>query len=291
MSATIQLKGGLGNQLFQIFGTLGICKLNDYQFYLDKSMVRSSIKHLLKSLVEELHSKFLERPVDVEIASIQQQRFSQYSLVKLQTSEVPHVIFNAYFQSFYFFEHCRDLVFDHLINKQDSQLMNQVDTLHQSIVSQFPNKQLVFVHRRKGDYADPIHNGYFAILSMDYYQKAFEKFNQENTCFVIFSEDQDDTKQEFDQHFPNLTKFYVEYLHDYIELLLMSKMDGAIIANSTFSSWGAYLMDYHRTKTIVAPKYWFAEWNIHRLDFLESHWTLIENNEVYQHVTVDPKRK
>ena len=73
-------------------------------------------------------------------------------------------------------------------------------------------------------------------------------------------------------------------------MLLMSKMDGAIIANSTFSAWGAYLMDFYRCKTIVCPKYWFAEWDIHRLDCVEKHWNFVENVEMFKNVTVDPRR-
>ena len=70
----------------------------------------------------------------------------------------------------------------------------------------------------------------------------------------------------------------------------MSKMDGAIIANSTFSAWGAYLMDYYRCKTVVCPKYWFSEWDIHRFDCMEKHWIFVENVEMFKNVPVDPRR-
>ena len=71
----------------------------------------------------------------------------------------------------------------------------------------------------------------------------------------------------------------------------MSKMDGAIISNSTFSLWGAYLMDYYRCKKIVCPKYFFNEWDIHRYDFFEKHWIFIENQDTFRNVSVDPQRK
>jgi hypothetical protein len=293
MSATICLKGGLGNQLFQIFSVWGICKFNDYTFYLNKNSVCPSVRKILNNLIEELNTNFHSSP-STNPSSIHQHRFSQYSQVVLKKEDVPHVLFNGYFQSFYFFENYRDVVFDYLLKQQDPTIMNKVDSIHNSIRLKHPNKQLVFVHRRKGDYQHPVHNGYYAILSFDYYRKAFAEFDQENTCFVVFSDDPENTQKEFDKEFPNVTKVYTHDDHsvsnDYIDLLLMSKMDGAIIANSTFSCWGAYLMDFHRTKTVVAPKYWFAEWNTHRLDFFEKHWKLIENTEVYQNVAIDPKR-
>ena len=58
-------------------------------------------------------------------------------------------------------------------------------------------------------------------------------------------------------YFPNMSK-------DYVDLMLMSEMDGAIIANSSFSWWGAYLMEIKKEKQntspfIVGPKQWYTE--------------------------------
>lgn len=289
MSATVVLKGGIGNQLFQIFSCLGICKTNDYNFYLDKNLPSSSVRILLNKLLDGLDENYKLKPMNV-IGAIKEQRFSQYCRVVLDKEIAPHVLFTGYFQSFFYFEKIRNLVFDHLLHNQDSTLMEQVQNLYNEIQTKYPNKKFVFVHRRKGDYKDSKHNGYFAILSLKYYRKAFAEFDAQNTCFVIFSDEVEDTKQEFNEEFPNVTKHYVENQKDYIELLLMSRMDGAIIANSTFSCWAAYLMDFDRNKKVVSPKYWYSEWNIHRLDFLEKHWKLIENKEVYEHVQKDPKR-
>ena len=121
---------------------------------------------------------------------------------------------------------------------------------------------------------------------MSYYKEALTHFNEDECIFIIFSDNQINSFDEFD--FLKYKEFIID--EDYIELLLMSKMDGAIIANSTFSLWGAYLMDYYRCKQVVCPKYWFAEWDIHRFDCFEKHWTFIENQEMFRKVAVDPRR-
>ena len=145
---------------------------------------------------------------------------------------------------------------------------------------------MVFIHRRSNDYTDPIHKGYYTVLPMNYYKEALKNFDENECVFIIFSDIQVKTMDEFS--FLKHKEFIIE--EDYIELLLMSKMDGAIIANSTFSAWGAYLMDYYRCKTIVCPKYWFAEWDIHRFDCMEKHWIFIENTEMFKNISIDPRR-
>ena len=125
----------------------------------------------------------------------------------------------------------------------------------------------------------------FKKLSIEYYKKALSHFNQDECVFIVFCESS--SIEEFD--FLKCKEFIVE--DDYIELLLMSKMDGAILSNSSISFWGAYLMDYYKCKKIICPKYLFAEWDIHRYDCFQKHWIFIENKEMIENVFLDPQFK
>jgi len=207
--------------------------------------------------------------------------------IKLDKSKNKNVILEGYFQSFYYFENIRDFVFETVLKNQSDELLNKVNSKYQELKTLYPNKQLIMIHCRKGDYNNKLHNNYYPILSKEYYDKALSYFNQDECAFIIFSDEIETTKKEF----INLKyKEFITLEEDYIEFLLMTKLDGAIIANSTFSLWSAYLMDYYRTKKIVCPKYFFREWDIHRLDFFEKHWIFIENREVFKDVLVDPRR-
>lgn len=287
---SIELKGGLGNQLFQIFSLMGISKKNNYDYLIDKSYnsdrkpywdtILSKIPNCENKEIEFMNSKD-------EIFAVNENRFTQYTDIEIDKNQMPNVLLKGYFQSFFYFEHIRENVFDLLIKNQKPEILNKVNELYNHLKLKYPNKKLIFIHRRKGDYQDPIHKGFFQILPMSYYKEALSHFDQDECAFIIFCEDQLATLEEFE--FLKHKEFIIE--EDYIELLLMSKMDGAIISNSTFSLWGAYLMDYYRCKKVVCPKYFFREWDIHRCDFFEKHWIFIENQDTFRNVQVDPLRK
>lgn len=294
---SINLKGGLGNQMFQIFSLMGIAKKNGYEYILDKTYSdnRKTYWDNILSEIPNCEDKYLKMYSNSDlivseeqsaIHQVNENRSTQYLDIELDKNEMKNVLLKGYFQSFYYFENIRDRVFEIILKNQNKEIMKKVDDIYKKLKQKYPNKKLVFIHRRAGDYTDPIHKGYYAVLPMSYYKEALKNFNQDECVFVIFSDIQVKTMDEFS--FLKHKEFIVE--EDYIELLLMSKMDGAIIANSTFSAWGAYLMDYYRCKTVVCPKYWFAEWDIHRFDCMEKHWIFVENTEMFRNVPVDPRR-
>jgi hypothetical protein len=120
------------------------------------------------------------------------------------------------------------------------------------------------MHFRLGDYKKlPEH---YVILSIDYYRAALncilEKNNLEKTV-LYFCEDQD-----LEDVGEIITKLKTEFstlefkradpeLEDWEQLILMSLCRHNIIANSTFSWWGAYLNIYWQ-KMVVCPLTWFG---------------------------------
>jgi len=287
---SINLRGGLGNQMFQLFSLMGISNKNNYEYIIDKNY-RDNRKTYWNNILnnipncEDVKTKMEQNNVS-DIHLINEQRSTQYTDITLNKSDMPNVILNGYFQSFYYFEDIRDRVYDIILKHQNPEIMKKVHEIYMKLKQKYKNKKLIFIHRRAGDYTDPIHKGYYAVLPISYYKEALKHFDQNECVFIVFSDVPSNLFHEFS--FLKHKEFINE--EDYIELLLMCKMDGAIIANSTFSAWGAYLMDYYRCKTIVCPKYWFAEWDIHRFDCMEKHWIFIENVEMFKNVSVDPRR-
>jgi hypothetical protein len=75
------------------------------------------------------------------------------------------------------------------------------------------------------------------VLDLDYYKNAVEKFD-EKTLFVVFSDDINWCRENLN-FIKN--KFFIEEKNDILEIYLMSLFKKNIIANSTFSWWGAWL--------------------------------------------------
>ena len=107
-----------------------------------------------------------------------------------------------------------------------------------------------FIHVRRGDYvqwSDTHH-----LQDMTYYSEGLKKMADVQHWY-IFSDDIDWVKQQ--PLFQNLGPVYVEESDPLMSLALMSEIhDGAIIANSTFSWWGAYLSG---SDSVIYPRKWF----------------------------------
>lgn len=134
-------------------------------------------------------------------------------------------------------------------------LSNQNETILNEIRSTYS----VFIHVRRGDYYSP---KYIARLGgtcpKEYYEKAIKYIvNKEpNSRFFVFSDDIDYVKK--NMSIPNPT--YVDWnkgKDSYIDMFLMSNCKCAIIANSTFSFWGAMLGD--GKKIVIYPTKWVNE--------------------------------
>lgn len=120
------------------------------------------------------------------------------------------------------------------------------------------NENTVSVHIRRGDYKK-----YHTILNREYYDKALELIDQEveNAFYLVFSDDLDWVQKHMNfsrsVYFVNSDK----KLEDYEELIIMSKCKNNIIANSTFSWWGAWLND-NKQKIVIGPRQWAQQNNV-----------------------------
>ena len=115
-------------------------------------------------------------------------------------------------------------------------------------------------------------------LNKEYYIKAITHFDSEN-FFVFLSNPRNESNREFVVEVENEIKQYTgnyifmqnEKYDNYVMMLAMIRMDGAIIANSAYSWWIAYLMDNYRNKTVVIPRIWYNN-DIVQVDKKLDHW-------------------
>lgn len=104
------------------------------------------------------------------------------------------------------------------------------------------------IHVRRGDYVN--HPQFVDLAATEYYENALQVFPA-GTRFVFFSDDIDWCRERFrGQQF-----VFVRSNHEVVDLQLMSSCSAHIIANSSFSWWGAWLGG--PGKTVIAPRQWF----------------------------------
>ncbi len=134
----------------------------------------------------------------------------------------------------------------------------------------------VSLHFRRGDYvADEktakIHN----VCSMDYYRRAIEQLAGyvPNFRLFVFSDDSEWVRQNVNLNMPMTV--VSEGTEGYEDIYLMSLCHHNIIANSSFSWWGAWLNE-HPGKTVIAPTEWFSGSSCGALDIVPDQWVRVE---------------
>lgn len=149
-----------------------------------------------------------------------------------------------------------------LLSSQDLQL-----------ISEMRQEQSVSIHVRRGDYKN---DKRFDLCSYVYYEKAVKYilnvFREDNIKFYIFSDGEIDLSI-----FNDICYQVIRHSEMCgIDLYLMSKCKHNIIANSTFSYWGA-LLNENSKKIVVAPKYAYREKALYRKFPVPEEWIKINN--------------
>lgn len=148
----------------------------------------------------------------------------------------------------------------------------------QAVKEDIKKNTAVSVHIRRGDYLNPEQLSFHGVCSLDYYEEAADYIQRKlgDVKFYIFSDDISWAKE-------NIKLGDSQYFVDhngaddaYQDLLLMSECNSHIIANSTFSWWGAWLNN-DDSKIVVAPQKWFLnpEKNNSTKDLIYSDWIRI----------------
>jgi len=156
------------------------------------------------------------------------------------------MVFDGFFQSEKYFIESRD----EILKTFNTGLLN---------IEKYKNfdfSRSCSIHLRRGDYLkfEESH----PVLGEDYYSKAIEIIKEKIDNIVIFSDDIAWCKENLKS-----SKFYDKNLvysseeKDYLEMSLMSKCKFNIIANSSFSWWGAWLNN-QEGKVVITPKKWFG---------------------------------
>ncbi len=234
-----KLQGGLGNQLFQIATTYALALRNNDVCGFDFNNCYTPLQgHSSLKYKDTILSK---------VNKVNNYNFRHfYNEPRFGYEELPYtkdLFLNGYFQSDKYFDDYRKEILD---------LFEFSDSKHLSVSNFLVNigrTPFTSVHIRRGDYLK--NTEFHPVCDVEYYKKAMELIG--DSSFIFISDDMEWVEANFNG--PNI--YYSNYDDELFDLCLMTKCDNNVIANSSFSWWGAYLNQNEKKKVIV-PKNWFA---------------------------------
>jgi hypothetical protein len=176
---------------------------------------------------------------------------------------------NGYWQSEKYFKSIESTIRNEFTPKLISSEMSE-------LIAEIESGNSIAVHVRRADYINFKHvNDFHGTCSVGYYHTALNIVSSQviSPHYYIFSDDQEWATQNLTMTGP-ATMVSALGFKDWEELILMSKCRHNIIANSTFSWWGAWLND-SPNKIVVAPKKWFNDGSVSTVDLTPNSWLRI----------------
>ena len=273
--------GGIGNQMFQYAAgralslsthqtySLDLNDFTDYQLHNGFELERvfniekvvkstsSNIQELLGWRANSFAKKVLRRP---QFASLRGKSFivEPYFNYWPAFFKLDHDCYlYGYWQSEQYFKDFADII------RQDFAFKIPLDERNKKVVLEMTNTQSVSLHVRRGDYVnDPKNSNIMHICSLEYYRQAINHIVNriEQPVFYIFSDDIVWVKEHLSIEFPCVYIDHNSGSESYRDMQLMSLCKHHVIANSSFSWWGAWL-NANPEKTVIAPREWFVNKN------------------------------
>lgn len=288
----VKLIGGLGNQLFQYAAGRALADFHNTDLYLDTSFLSVNPNGAYTKRDYDLHA-FSIRATIADKTVLQNFDFESSRLLNKLKNIFPsyfsRVIFNeaqsyfnrqffklpantylnGYWQSEEYFLPSKNKI------KDDFKLANPPSEKYQSLLLQIKSRKSISIHVRRGDYVSlNSANSFHGVLNKDYYQRAFEHFEEINSDFkyFVFSDDLNWCEQHLDflgdVCFVDGSSLMLSAQE---ELLLMSNCSNHIIANSSFSWWGAWL-NANPEKIVVMPQNWFTNVKSKTINIVPNNW-------------------
>lgn len=283
---TCNLMGGLGNQLFQIFATISYAIKSHIQFaFLNVETLGgggTTLRYTYWNSLFHKLSPFLKNNFP-PLKYVNENGF-QYNSFNPQYFMGNDCCLNGYFQSYKYFQEYYNQIYNLLdIAKQKREVLKKIEEINSLINDKFLNSA-VSLHFRMGDYKRIQH--VHPIMTVNYYTRCLQFIQQkvpdERFNILYFCEDEDvnDVSKIIEQlssRFSNYTFVRASnLLTDWEQLLLMSCCTHNIIANSSFSWWGAGF-NSNTEKIVCYPSVWFGPTVGHNTDDLcPPKWTKIE---------------
>lgn len=170
--------------------------------------------------------------------------------------------FEGYFQVAAYYDKIRPQLLKEFTPSQE------LTSEYSKILEQIKSVTAVSIHIRRGDYVNLQHK--HPLCNKEYYQKAIEYIcsKVKKPTFFIFSDDPKWVEENFEIKQKHII-VDVENTSGFSEIWCMKHCKHNIIANSSFSWWGAWLNE-NKSKIVIAPKQWFSTGS--QTDIIPKNW-------------------
>ena len=238
--------GRLCNQMFQYAALKGLARkigaditIPYYENEVDDGMGNMLRSELFDSFDLNVQTGLLNKGH----APVVQERFFHFD-EELFNHCPDHVSLQGYIQTEKYFKHIEDEI------RQDFTFMDDILTPCKEMIEGVDNP--IALHVRRTDYVKNQDN--HNVLSLEYNEAALKHFDDDRNV-IVFSDDPAWCKE---QELFSGDRFMISENDDNrVDLCLMSLCDDFIIANSSYSWWGAWLST-NKDKKVVAPRQWFG---------------------------------
>lgn len=293
-----RLNGGLGNQMFQYALGRVISKLNNSELYLDLSLYKN--QHELNT-IRNFELSIFPNIKSTEISLLILNKFTKSNKLKLLLNHFlkldlkaypsnwirennhqfhPEILklrgdylLDGYWQTEKYFKKYRKLILN------DFSFPKKISKRNKDIINLIKDKEAVSIHIRRGDYvSNKLTNSYHGVCSPNYYKKAILliKNKIKKPSFIIFSDNINWCKKNLLVPKKSLFIDHNTEKKSFEDMRLMSLCKHNIIANSSFSWWGAWL-NQNKNKIIIAPDPWFKNKEAKKRETVPSHWIKIKS--------------
>ena len=252
--------GRFGNQMFQYAALKGIARKHGYDF-----CIPSGPKTEDGFRDEENQHKLLMafkmpkvKLVDKFPAPYFQETKNTFDEDLFENCK-DNVNLYGFFQTEKYFKHIEDEI------RND---FTFVDDILKPCIDAFNSEDLIGLHIRRSDYVQK--QNYHPLCTLDYYKEALEKLPKKVPVVVV----SDDPEWCSDQSIFDSDRFLISESDDNIvDMCILSTCKYHIIANSSFSWWGAWLAN---SEKVIAPKVWFGPAaNLDDSDIVPERWERI----------------
>ena len=232
--------GRLANQMFQYASLKGIAKNRGYDFAIPPREVFGSRDDNVKNSDIILYDLF-------DLESVNKISLTQQPTIQERVHHFDKELFDTcpdnvdllgYFQTEKYFKHIEDEIRSDFTFKED--LLE--------LCKSFIYEDTISLHIRRGDY---VHNPNHPVQPISYYEQALAELPE--LPVIIFSDDSEWCKEQ--ELFSDDRFMVAEGNSTDCDLCLMSLCKCHIIANSSYSWWGAWLAN---SEKVIAPKNWFG---------------------------------
>ena len=268
--------GKLGNQMFQYACLYSIAKKNGYDFSIPSTSLEwKNVVNYYNSRMYLLDIFNISARVEPPIKQIHNTCVYNDAIFNPQLFTIQdNTDISGYFQSEKYFEHCAEDIRCEFSFK-NKELLADVDREFETL----PTK--IGIHVRRGDYVK--YANVHPLCTLEYYKEAVRILREtctENPILYVFSDDINWCKANFTGQFSEEIIYDEEpesgeryFTHQEKTMMKMSKCDKIVIANSSYSWWGAWLGN---KKEVIAPTNWFGDKPFNEFsDIFASGWKVI----------------